>query len=140
MQSGSVNANANVLPEKFVDIPITNLATQSSYSRGLVTLNIGAGSKSNESRITGFAPKNAKVTRVEVTGFVRTANVMGVGNANWYVRHDESDFTVSLRGGKGTVSTNDFAGRTANTTWTVWLEGASFSTVKGGSIRVYYVD
>lgn len=126
--------------ESFIDIPLTELSMESSYSRGLVTLNIASGSKSNEALITGTASDRAIVTKVELTGMVRTANTSGRGNAVWYVRHNGSDTEVPLRANSSTVSTTAFAGKKAKTTWSIWIEGAPYSTVKGGSIRVYYTD
>lgn len=127
--------------EKFVDIPFAYLAQESSYSRGLVTLNITEGSKSNESHVSsGIQNPNAKVTRVELNGMIRTANMKGAGNAMWYVRHEGYDFTAPVPGKSGIVSTKAFAGLPAKSDWTVWIEGAPYSTVKGGGIRVYYTD
>lgn len=137
LHTGSVHASS-VPEEYFFDIPITNLATESSYSRGLVTLNITAGGKSNESLITGTVSDKAIVTKVELTGSIKTANVSGVGNATWYVRHNGYNESVPVPGKTSKVSTTAFAGLPAKTTWSVWIEGASYSTVKGGSIRVYY--
>jgi hypothetical protein len=112
-----------------------------SYSRGLVTLNISAGSKSNESRVSsGIQNEKAKVTRVELSGTIRTANMQGTGNAIWYVRHEGSNFSASVPGKSVIVSTKAFVGLPAKSNWTVWIEGAPYSTVKGGGIRVYYTD
>ena len=85
-------AYASAVPnEKYVDISFTQLAREYSYSRGLVTLNITEGSKSNESHVSsGIQNPNAKVTRVELNGMIRTANMKGTGNASWWVRHEGS--------------------------------------------------
>ena len=92
-------AYASAVPnEKYVDISFTQLAREYSYSRGLVTLNITEGSKSNESHVSsGIQNPNAKVTRVELNGMIRTANMKGTGNASWWVRHEGSQtMTPSL--------------------------------------------
>ena len=137
---GDVTSEASAQAEQFVDIPFTNLASESSYSRGLVTLNIAGGSKSNEALITGIASERAVITKVEITGMIRTANMNGRGNAVWYIRHNGTKKEVPLANDAARVSTNAFAGLKAKTTWSIWIEGAPYSTVKGGSIRVYYTD
>jgi len=135
-------AYASAVPnEKYVDISFTQLAREYSYSRGLVTLNITEGSKSNESHVSsGIQNPNAKVTRVELNGMIRTANMKGTGNASWWVRHEGSQTMTPVSGNKTIVSTHAFVGLPAKSDWTVWIEGAPYSTVKGGGIRVYYTD
>lgn len=102
------------------------------YSKGLVMLNISAGSSSNTCTITsGSVPANAVVTNVEVKG-------SGTGTT-LYVRHEDTGFSSSKYVTSSTTSfSTEFDGLTADSSWTIWIEGSQWSTFRNGSIKVTY--
>lgn len=123
--------------ENYVEISIDDVASaysSSYYARGLVVLNIATSGTSNECRITsGSVPVGATITKVELTG----TKSSGSGTVYWYVEHEDSGIVASKRFASPASFTN-FNGLTADSAWIVWIEGSAWSTVRNGSIKVYY--
>lgn len=132
-------AENEVYQEEYIEISladdsVTSTASTGYYSKGLVVLNIATSGVSNQCTITsGSVPAGATITKVELTG--RKSN--GSGTVYWYVTHNASGLTASKLFGSPATFYN-FNGLTANSSWTVWIQGSPWSTVKGGSIKVYY--
>lgn len=123
--------------EGYVEIALDNAASTFAtnyYSKGLVVLNIATAGVSNECRITsGSVPDGATITKVELKG----AKSTGSGTVYWYVEHEASGSVASKRFASPATFT-EFNGLTADSTWIVWIEGDPWSTVRNGSIKVYY--
>ena len=123
--------------ENYVEISLDNAAStysSSYYSRGLVVLNIATSGTSNECRVTsGSVPDGATITKVELTG----TKSSGSGTVYWYIEHEDSGIVASKRFASPATFTN-FNGLTADSAWIVWIEGSAWSTVRNGSIKVYY--
>lgn len=123
--------------ENYVEISLDNAAStysSSYYSRGLVVLNIATSGTSNECRVTsGSVPDGAAITKVELTG----TKSSGSGTVYWYIEHEDSGIVASKRFASPATFTN-FNGLTADSAWIVWIEGSAWSTVRNGSIKVYY--
>lgn len=122
--------------EGYIEISLDEASTYASnyYSRGLVVLNIATAGVSNQCTITsGSVPDGAVISKVELKGTKST----GSGTVYWYVRHDASGYTASKRFASPATFT-EFNGLTADTSWTVWIEGDPWSTVRSGTIKVYY--
>lgn len=123
--------------ENYVEISLDNAAStysSSYYSRGLVVLNIATSGTSNECRVTsGSVPDGATISKVELTG----TKSSGSGTVYWYIEHEDSGIVASKRFASPATFTN-FNGLTADSAWVVWIEGSAWSTVRNGSIKVYY--
>lgn len=123
--------------ENYVEISLDNAAStysSSYYSRGLVVLNIATSGTSNECRVTsGSVPDGATISKVELTG----TKSSGSGTVYWYIEHEDSGIVASKRFASPATFTN-FNGLTADSAWIVWIEGSAWSTVRNGSIKVYY--
>lgn len=104
------------------------------YSKSLVVLNIATSGVSNEYTITsGSVPSGATISKVELRG----TKSAGSGTVYWYVQHNASG-RVASKLFASPATFNDFNGLTADTSWTIWIEGSAWSTVRGGTIKVYY--
>ncbi len=130
-------AEQQEVTEGYVEISLDDaVSTYASdyYSKGLVVLNIATAGVSNECRITsGSVPSSATITKVELKGTKST----GSGTVYWYVEHEASGRVASKRFANPATFT-EFNGLTADTAWIVWIEGDAWSTVRNGSIKVYY--
>ncbi len=129
-------AEQQEVSEGYIEISLDNAASTNAtgyYSKGLVTLNIATAGVSNECRVTsGSVPAGATITKVELTG-----RKSGSGTIYWYVEHEASGRVASKRFASPATFT-EFNGLTADTAWVVWIEGDPWTTVTGGSIKVYY--
>lgn len=123
--------------EGCVEISLDDVAStyaSNYYSRGLVVLNIATAGVSNECRITsGSVPDGATISRVELKGTKST----GSGTVYWYVEHEATGRVASARFASPATITS-FNGLTADSAWIIWIEGDAWSTVRNGSIKVYY--
>lgn len=123
--------------EGYVEISLDETAIPYStgyYSKGLVVLNIATAGVSNECRVTsGSVPDGATITKVELTG----TKSAGSGTVYWYVEHEASGRVASKKFASPATFT-EFNGLTADTAWVIWIEGDPWSTVRNGSIKVYY--
>lgn len=121
----------------YVEILLNDIASTYAtdhYSKGLVVLNIATDGVSNECRITsGSVPAGATITKVELTGRKST----GSGTIYWYVEHETSG-RIASKSFASPATFTEFNGLTADSAWIIWIEGDSWSTVTGGSIKVYY--
>ncbi len=126
----------NTEQDEYIEISIEEaaIASTGNYSKGLVMLNIATTGVSNTCTITsGSVPDGATITKVELTGTKST----GSGTVNWYVTHNDSGLTAHKLFASPATFYN-FNGLTADTSWTVWIEGSPWSTVRNGKIKVYY--
>lgn len=123
--------------EGYVEISLDDTAVTYAtdyYSRGLVVFNIATAGVSNECRITPPSlPDGATITKVELTG----TKSSGSGTVYWYVEHEASGRVASKRFASPATFT-EFNGLTADTAWVIWIQGDPWSTVRNGSIKVYY--
>lgn len=122
--------------ENYVEISLDQAQPYADgyYSKGLVVLNIATSGVSNKCTVTsGSVPSGAVITKVEVRG----TKSAGSGTVYWYVKHNASGYTAS-KFFANPATFNDFNGLTADSSWTVWIEGDAWSTVRNGSIKVYY--
>lgn len=130
-------AEQQEVSEGYVEISLDDAASTYStdyYSKGLVVLNIATAGVSNECRITsGSVPAGTTITKVELKG----TKSAGSGTVYWYVEHEASGRVASKRFANPATFT-EFNGLTADTAWIVWIEGDAWSTVRNGSIKVYY--
>ena len=123
--------------ESYVEISLDDAASTYAtnyYSKGLVILNIATSGVSNECRVTsGSVPAGTTITKVELTGRKST----GSGTVYWYVEHEASGRVASKRFASPATFT-EFNGLTSDSAWVIWIQGDPWSTVTGGSIKVYY--
>ena len=135
---GMVAVAAESEQSGYVEISMEDAMTRTSgnYSRGLTTLNIVTSGVSNQCRVTsGSVPAGAVVTKVEVYG----TKSKGSGTIYVYVEHEDSGHTASKLFQSSPVSfTTEFDGYDADSAWIVWIEGSNWSTLKNGSIKVYF--
>lgn len=131
---------AEAEPEQsgYVEISLEDAMSRSTgyYSRGLTTLNIATSGVSNQCRITsGSVPAGAIVTKVEVYG----TKSSGSGTIYVYVEHEDSGHTDwKLFQSSPVTFATQFDGYDADSAWIVWIQGSAWSTLKNGSIKVYY--
>lgn len=106
------------------------LMANSYFSRSLPIFNIATGSESNVFFISKPSlPKNAKITRVVVTG--RKSG----GRANWVVLNK---WGGAMRRFSSSTTFNEFYGEDADTDWAVYIKGDKWTTVRGSTFKVYY--
>ncbi|MEG2521104.1 MAG: hypothetical protein RSA86_07200 [Christensenellaceae bacterium] len=117
----------------FVEFTLDEIAPYASdyYSRSLPVFNIVTGGVSNQFIVSAPSlPANTTVTSVVVKGS------LSGGPATWCVSN--SDGFAASKKFVSTATFSEFKGSTANTSWTVWIEGADWTTVRGTSFRVNY--
>lgn len=109
-------------------------ASTNYYSRSLPIFNITSTGISGTFTISaGSVPTGATVTKVTLK-----ASKSGSGSAYWCVRHEESGKEAEKSFLNTTYFSTEFTGLTAKSSWTVWAEGNSWTTLKAATIRIDY--